>query len=182
MQARARFHQYLTARLFVLSTMAAVVELGDASTGPFMGWFGPYHPTSANLPDGSNRSVWDTFRFGQAAVMNSPSDGGWPLENDLQFHCSEHDVNSIMGMLLPPTEGGVVNNPNDTSLLEPTTSSPGLVQGAARFSQLSMSHCPQLTGVVIDGAFNCVWGKNVRRRRSICILRKQHHWHSPIVI
>lgn len=199
MQGRTCFHHHLTVQVVVIiSTMAAAVELGDASTGPFMGWFGPYHPTSANLPDGSNRSVWETFRFGQAAVMNSPSDGGWPLENDLQFHCSEHDVNSIMGMLLPPTEGGVVNNPNDTSLLEPATSSPGLVQGAARFSQLSMSHCPQLTGVVIDGTLNCVQGENVRRWRPIyfldfrlcvlvgpecmlpsCMMRKQHHQHSP---
>ena len=160
MDGRARSYQNLSVRLAVLTAIAAV-DLADAVTEPFMGWFGPYHPSSANVPDGSNRSVWETFHFGQAAVMNSAFDGGWPLENDLRFHCDEHDVNSIMGMLLPPTEGGVVNNPNDTSLLEPATLNPGLVQGAARFSQLAASHCSQLTGVVVDGTLDQVKDESV---------------------
>ena len=113
------------------------------------GFLGPYHPTNKNYPDGSNRTVWDTFHFGVTALENSASEQeNWLLADDLSFHCSKHDVNQVMAILIPPSEKGVVNNPSDTKLLTPATP-PGLVQGAARFSKLA-SKCPQLTGIIID--------------------------------
>ena len=144
---------FLVAGTFAACTMrGSHARSADAET--WMGWVGPYHTTNLTVPDGSGRTVWDTFRFGQAALMNAASDGGWGLEDDVAFHCGGggHDVNGLMGIMVPPTEGGVVNNPNDTALLAPASSQPGLVQGAARFSRLAATRCPQLTGVVIDGA------------------------------
>lgn len=119
-----------------------------APSTPLMGWVGPYHPSNGIISDGSNRSVENIFRFGQSAVENSISDGKWLLKDDLQYHCYTMDVNQIMGIVLPPSEKGVINNPNDTLLYQPATP-PGLIQGAARFSKLA-SVCPQLSGIVID--------------------------------
>jgi hypothetical protein len=122
--------------------------LSSAALTPLGGFVGPYHPTNELYPDGSNRSVFDTFQFGVTALQNSATERGWLLADDLSFHCSEHDSNQVMAIMIPPSEKGVVNNPSDTSLLIPATP-PGLVQGAARFSKLA-SNCPQLTGVIID--------------------------------
>jgi len=56
----------------------------------------------------AHSGIWPTFRFGQVAIENSASDGdGWLLSNDLEYHCQEKDVNNVMAILLPPTEGRV---------------------------------------------------------------------------
>ena len=65
-----------------------------------------------------------------------------------RLHCQQWDVNSVYGMLLPPSEGGTFTAPGDTSTWSPASPA-GLVQGAARWSKLA-SHCPQIAGVQID--------------------------------
>ena len=80
--------------------------------------------------------------------LTSPSVRSYQLEEDLRLHCQQWDVNSVYGMLLPPSEGGTFNAPGDTSTWSPASPA-GLVQGAARWSKLA-SHCPQIAGVQID--------------------------------
>lgn len=76
-------------------------------------------------------------------------------------------MNQIFGMLIAMTEGGVFSNPNDTDVMHPLgyllrdadgkhipgSAGPlgpgGLLQNAARWSAIA-THCPQVTGVVID--------------------------------
>ena len=65
---------------------------------------------------------------------------GWALRDDVEFHCGGADVNGIMGMLVPPSEKGVVDNPHDTQLWLPNATAPGLVQGAARRVMTSSTH------------------------------------------
>ena len=149
------------------------------------GFLGPYHPTNKNYPDGSNRTVWDTFHFGVTALENSASEQeNWLLADDLSFHCSKHDVNQVMAILIPPSEKGVVNNPSDTKLLTPATP-PGLVQGAARFSKLA-SKCPQLTGIIIDDFLRCQQSKKghktQRGRGSTAPQRTQRIGHASLKI
>jgi hypothetical protein len=133
----------------VASVCVLVVTAGMVQGDRYQGFVGPYHPSNLTLPDGSGRGVWPTFRFGRTAIENAAEDGGWLLEDDLHYHCQDHDLNSVLGIMLPPTEKGVVSNPNDTSLWKPAATKPGLVQGAHRFSELSKL-CPQLSGVIID--------------------------------
>eukprot|EP00039_Didymoeca_costata_P015795 m.273647 g.273647 ORF g.273647 m.273647 type:complete len:485 (-) comp16282_c0_seq8:582-2036(-) len=124
---------------------------------PMQGFLGTYHAFNGSDPTNPSTPLWNDFGFGTVAIENSDRDGGYDLQNDLDFQCHKADVNSIFGMLLPPTEGGVVNNPNDTSLYKPV-SPPGLIQGAARWSKLSKS-CPQISGVIIDDFLGNYVGK-----------------------
>ena len=133
--------------ILLLSSLFALTS--STNTVLRQGFVGPYHPTNENIPDSTNTTVWNTFHFGMAALQNSNAERShWLLKDDLDFHCNQHDVNSLMAILIPPSEKGVINNPQDTALYTPATP-PGLVQGAARFSKLA-AVCPQLTGIVVD--------------------------------
>ena len=118
----------------------------------YVGWIGPYHPSSGTThaaPGVKNgTAVWEAFQFGTVCMENAVSDGGYALEEDIALHCDTWDVNSVYGMLLPPSEGGTFSSPNDTELYRPLSPA-GLVQGAARWSRLA-ARCPQIAGVQID--------------------------------
>jgi hypothetical protein len=92
-------------------------------------------------------------------------DSGMTFREDLEFHCRTADVNALYGMLVAQSEGGVFSNPKDTDPWAPLNLSKacdsggppagpkgvgGLVQGAARWSTLARTFCPQIAGVVID--------------------------------
>ena len=117
--------------------------LAGVACSVYQGFVGPYHP--------SNATVYDTFMWGGVAIENAVTDASWALEADVNFHCGGgKDVNSVMGMLLAHSEGGLVNVPNDTDVWRPATPHAGLVQGAARWSTIARTSCPQVQGVVID--------------------------------
>ena len=86
----------------------------------------------------------------------------------------EANANSIWGMLIPPTEGGTINNPNDTSLWQPVQPW-GLIQGAARWSKLSM-RCPQIAGAQIDDFLGNYRG-NASRPTGPCVKCPSSHPH-----
>ena len=91
------------------------------------------------------------FGFGSTMIYNTDSEGGMTLRQSAEFHCRNVSVNQLSMLIAPPTEGGVVNNPADTDRWVPAPEPRvGMVQAAARFSQLARSTCPQATGVVID--------------------------------
>ena len=100
-----------------------------------------------------------------AIVNEGSSSRSSEFKSVVDCHCKQHSVNSLYGMLIAHSEGGVYNNPNDTDIWNPLptcarngcgkTSPRGaarMLQGAARFSALARmpGACPQIAGVVID--------------------------------
>lgn len=116
------------------------------------GFIGLYHPFKGKVYAGSgineDEDLYHAYLFGENAILSRPQYGEYIFKENIEKHCLEFDVNRIHGMVLPPSEGGVVNNPGDTSLLEPA-SPPGMIQGARRYSELSKLF-PQVTGMIID--------------------------------
>ena len=109
-------------------------------------------PALAQLPGNASISVADEFHFGIVAIENSQFDSGIRFTDDLEAHCGAAlATQQVVGLVLPPTEGGVVSAPNDTSQFLPLAKGAGIVQGAARFSRLSATGaCAQVSGIVID--------------------------------
>eukprot|EP00041_Stephanoeca_diplocostata_P012944 m.218609 g.218609 ORF g.218609 m.218609 type:complete len:516 (-) comp19157_c0_seq7:2606-4153(-) len=128
------------------------------------GFVGSYHVTNSSVPGGTTK-VNQVLNLGISAIENTASDGGWGLRDDLATQCTSAatGANMLWGMLLAQSEGGVLNNPNDTDLWQPLAPAregedpgprgrPGLIQGAQRWSNLSKI-CPQIRGVIIDDFF-----------------------------
>ena len=90
----------------------------------------------------------DTFQFGANAVrmVADPGYGGWPWANATADLCAT--TSQLFAAVLPPSEGALENNPQDTSPAHPAKK-PGMVQAAQRMSNLSKS-CPEVRGIIID--------------------------------
>lgn len=116
------------------------------------GFIGLYHPFKGKVYAGSgvneDEDLYHAYLFGENAIISRPQYGEYIFKENIEKHCLEFDVNRIHGMIVPPSEGGIVNNPGDTNLLEPA-SAPGMIQGAHRYSELSKLF-PQITGMIID--------------------------------
>lgn len=116
------------------------------------GFIGVYHPFKGKVYAGTGISededLYQAYHFGVNGIINDPSYGAYNFRENIEKHCQEFDTNLVYGIIRPPSERGVVNNPKDTKLWEPE-SSPGMIQAAARFSKLS-SIFPQIRGVIID--------------------------------
>lgn len=83
------------------------------------------------------------------------------LQQSAIFHCQNASVNSVSMLIAPPTEGGVVSNPADTDPWVPVPEGKtGMVQAAARFSQIARTTCPQATGIVVDDFLQQYIGRN----------------------
>lgn len=95
----------------------------------------------------------NAFAFGENAVISQAAYNGYTFAENIENNCREWNVNKVYGILRPPTEKGVINQPDDSDLLKPFSNEPGMIQGARRFSELS-KHCPQITGVIIDDFYN----------------------------
>mgnify|MGYP006155239007 CR=1 FL=1 len=132
----------------VLASSAPRGVLGSSARG---GFFGVYHSATGTVNDGKQTSAFDALDApGVVAMYNAPSDGGVTFAEQVKFHCvnASSQVNLIFGMVVGFSEGGVFNNPNDTSILEPLEPA-GMLQAAARWSTLAKT-CPQVTGIVLD--------------------------------
>jgi hypothetical protein len=123
----------------------------------FKGFLGTYHPVKGTAYGGSGwkegELMQHAFNFGQNAILVKGSHLGYTFEQNINNSCREWDVNQVYGILLPPTEFGAVNQPNDSDIWKPFEKKPGMIQGAHRFSELS-KRCPQISGVIIDDFFN----------------------------
>ncbi|MGI8470070.1 MAG: carboxypeptidase regulatory-like domain-containing protein, partial [Pyrinomonadaceae bacterium] len=97
--------------------------------------------------------IQKAFDFGENAIVSYANYNGYTFEENVKNSCDEWDVNKIYGILTPPSEKGVVNQPKDMELMKPFAQGPGMVQGAQRFSEIS-KRCPQLSGVIIDDFYN----------------------------
>ena len=122
----------------------------------FQGFLGTYHPFKGTAYGGDGRTEGETmqtaFAFGDNAIISHAKYNGYTFEENVENNCRAWDVNKLYGILLPPSEQGVVNQPKDTELMKPS-SKPGMIQGAKRFSEIS-KRCPQLSGVLIDDIYH----------------------------
>ena len=116
------------------------------------GFIGLYHPFKGKVYAGTGISededLYQAYLFGVNGIINDPSYGEYLFKENIEKHCQEFDTNLVYGIIRPPSERGVVNNPNDTKLWEPASPS-GMIQAAARSSRLSTIF-PQIRGVIID--------------------------------
>lgn len=123
----------------------------------FNGFLGTYHPVNGTAHGGSGwkegELIQHAFNFGQNAILVKGSHAGYTFEQNITNSCSEWDVNKVYGILLPPSEFGVVNQPEDLDLWKVFEKQPGMIQGMHRFSELS-KRCPQIDGVIIDDLYN----------------------------
>jgi hypothetical protein len=123
----------------------------------FKGFLGTYHPYNGTAYGGpgwkEGELMQHAFNFGQNAILVKGSHLGYTFEQNINNSCTGWDVNTIYGIILPPTESGAVNQPKDSDVWKPFEKNPGMIQAAHRFSELS-KRCPQISGVIIDDFFN----------------------------
>ena len=143
----------LTLGLFSQSTFVAQTT----TSTKFQGFLGTYHPYRGTAYGGAGWQDGDlmqlAFSFGENAIISQASYNGYTFEENIDNSCRNWDVNKVYGILRPPTEQGVVNQPGDADLFKPYGALPGMIQGAHRFSELA-KRCPQFYGVVIDDFYN----------------------------
>ena len=120
------------------------------------GFIGLYHNSTGTIYGGwgwpSGELIQTAFNFGINAVISQAQYYGYTFQTNLVDNCTVWNTNKVYGILRPPSEGGVVNQPGDTSALQPFAQSPGMIQGAHRFSELSKEY-PQISGIIIDDFF-----------------------------
>lgn len=124
----------------------------------FQGFLGSYHPFKGTAYGGNGWNegelIQKAFDFGENAMVNYASYNGYTFAENAENNCNQWDVNKLYGMLTPPSEKGVINQPGDMDVMHPLAGkAPGMIQGAHRFSEMSKT-CAQLTGVIIDDFFN----------------------------
>src|SRR5688572_30333879 len=141
---------------FCLCLPSATIAQPTSPT-KFKGFLGTYHPVNGTAYGGSGwregELMQHAFNFGQNAILVKGSHLKYTFEENINNSCREWDVNKIYGILLPPSEYGVVNQPEDSDILKPFEKKPGMIQGMRRFSELS-KRCPQIDGVIIDDLYN----------------------------
>lgn len=120
------------------------------------GFIGLYHNSTGTIYGGwgwpSGDLLQTAFNFGLNAVICQAEYYGYTFQTNLVNNCTVWNTNKVYGILRPPTEGGVVDQPGDTVLLQPFSQAPGMIQAAHRFSELSKEY-PQISGVIIDDFF-----------------------------
>jgi len=142
--------------LYLFSHAESITPFSAAQTKTpikFQGFLGTYHPFKGTAYGGNGWTEGElmqmAFAFGENAIISQAKYNGYSFAENIENNCSRWDVNKVYGVLRPPTEKGVINQPIDSDLLKPFSTEPGMIQGAHRFSQMSL-RCPQLSGVVID--------------------------------
>ena len=124
----------------------------------FQGFLGSYHPFKGTAYGGDGWTegelIQKAFDFGENAMVSHATYNGYTFAENVENNCHNWNINKLYGMLTPPSEKGVINQPADTDVMHPLVGkAPGMIQGAHRFSEVS-KNCPQLTGVIIDDFFN----------------------------
>lgn len=158
--------------ILLLCLFLQVGNIAAQTSAPkrFQGFLGTYHPFKGTTYGGDSgwtegELLQKAFNFGENAVISQAAYNGYTFAENIENNCKNWDVNKLYGILRPPTEKGVINQPNDADLLKPFQTEPGMIQGARRFSEIS-KRCPQLSGVIIDDFYNdypkLLTGENLR--------------------
>ena len=136
-----------------IKTVKDTVHSGEEK---MQGFIGLYHNSTGTIYGGwgwtEGEVIQHAFNFGENAIISQASYYGYTFAANIDSNCINWDVNKVYGMLRPPSEAGVVNQPGDTALLQPFAALPGMIQGAHRFSELSKKF-PQISGLIIDDFF-----------------------------
>lgn len=143
--------------LLCLILQAESIAAQTPAPKKFQGFLGTYHPFNGTAYGGSGWTdgelMQNAFDFGENAIVSLAKYNGYTFEENVKNSCSEWDVNKIYGILTPPSEKGVVNEPKDTDLFIRQPVQSGMIQGARRFSEIS-KRCSQLSGAIIDDFYN----------------------------
>ena len=135
-----------------------IAAQSNGAPNKFQGFLGSYHPFKGTAYGGDGWTegelIQKAFDFGENAMVSHATYNGYTFAENVENNCHNWNINKLYGMLTPPSEKGVINQPADTDVMHPLVGkAPGMIQGARRFSQMS-KNCPQLTGVIIDDFFN----------------------------
>ncbi len=154
---KLRVYKIMILLLCAFSQTASLAAQTPAAR-KFQGFLGTYHPYKGTAYGGAagwaeGEMLQKAFNFGENAVISQAAYNGYTFAENVENNCKNWDVNKLYGILRPPTEKGVINQPQDTDLLKPLNIEPGMIQGARRFSEIS-KRCPQLSGVIIDDFYN----------------------------
>ena len=118
------------------------------------------------------------FKFGELIIPNQEFDLSMNFQQELDS-CAQWNANRIFGVLQPPTEHGIYNQPADTALYlpYPQVNYPGEIQGGQRFSRLSKLYSGYC-GVILDDwngdtsivhqVHDAVQGKYVDANGNVC--------------
>ena len=143
--------------LLCLCLQAGNIAAQTTASKKNQGFLGTYHPFKGTAyGEGGwteGELLQKAFNFGENAVISQSAYNGYTFAENIENNCKNWDVNKLYGILRPPTEKGLVNQPEDIDLHKPFQSEPGMIQGARRFSEIS-KRCPQLSGVIIDDFYN----------------------------
>lgn len=158
---KKRLLMIITLLLCLLSPVenAPPLTAGAQSAAPikFQGFLGTYHPYNGTAYGAGGWTEGEllqkAFAFGENAIISQARYNGYTFAENVENNCRQWDVSKLYGILRPPTEKGVINQPEDLDLLKPIQIEPGMIQGARRFSEIS-KRCPQLSGVIIDDFYN----------------------------
>jgi hypothetical protein len=140
--------------LFITLVILAPHYFYAQSPGKITGPLGVYHIAAGDCyadSTGTDSTVMQyVFRFGEMAMPDQAVDNGFDFVPQLDSCISWH-ANRVVGILQPPTEHGVYNQPADTALYAPfpQLNGPGMIQGGQRFSRLSQLY-GGFCGVILD--------------------------------
>ena len=124
------------------------------SSNKITGPLGIYHIAAGHCyndsTDNDSTIIQYQFRFGELAMPNQLLDNGFNFQAELDS-CTQWNANRVLGIIQPPTEHGVYNQPLDTALYTPYAqlNGPGMIQGGQRFSKLSQLY-GGYSGVILD--------------------------------
>jgi hypothetical protein len=97
-------------------------------------------------------SVQSIVKFGELFINDESSYKNVPFLTRIDT-AMQWMPNKILGIVVPPTENGVPNQPDDTALYSPYphmhSGGPGMIQGGQRFSRLSELY-GGFSGVILD--------------------------------
>ena len=145
--------------ILLLSLFSQIGSVAAQTAAPkkFQGFLGTYHPFKGTAYGGGGfvdgELMQKAFDFGANAMVSYARYYGYTFAENVENNCREWDVNKLYGILVPPSEKGVVNQPKDTDILKPFASYPGMIQAAHRYSEVS-KQCAQLTGAIIDDFYH----------------------------
>jgi len=129
----------------------------DQGLKKFPGFIGVYHNFNGTVYGGwgikQGELLQRAFNFGENGLICQAAYSGYTFKACLDSSMNSWYINKIFGVIRPPSEDGVINQPGDTLLLEPFASYPGMIQAAHRYSELSKKY-PQISGIIIDDFFS----------------------------
>ena len=147
-------HVLLRIILLTLTEVLFIHQLMAQAFNQLPGPLGVYHISPGySFSDTSGKdSLLEEyeFKFGELIFADQAVDHDFDFRSEVDS-CVSWNANRIFGIIQPPTEGGVYNQPADTALYFPydIENGPGMIQGGHRFSTLSKLY-GGYSGVILD--------------------------------